>query len=125
MEFRFKNEWIDSTVTVQADGTVIERLGYGGIPAEGQRFASVVAWLDAMTESTDKCNTQAATSWVDDDGNLQWEEETTWYSPTSYSCTVGGVAHIADSTTDGIVEAGDRSWATVYDWVAEMEKLSL
>ena len=123
MEFRFKNDWIDSTVTVQADGSAVERLGFGGTPAEGQRFSSVAVWIEEMTETTNKCTTDAAVKW-EDDGQMHWQEEVVWYTPTSYTCTVGRMVYVVDSTPDGIVEGGGRLWNSVYDWLVEMEKLT-
>ena len=119
MEFRFKNDWIDSTVTVQTEGSVIECRGFGGAPAEGRQFPSVAAWLIEMIDTTNKCTTDAVVNWEDDDGDVHWGE-VFWYTPTSYSCTVGGVAHVVDSTPDDIVEGDGKSWASVYDWLAEM-----
>ena len=120
MQFRFKNDFIDSTVTLQEDGTVIELFGVGGsVVSSPQKFASVAKWLDRMHMETKQCNSYS--SWNEDDGDMHWEDEVEWYTPATYSCSRDGVMICeVESTPEDTVENGEKAWASVYDWVAEI-----
>lgn len=109
MEFRFKNEYIDSTVTVQEDGSVIERLGAGGeVVQKPQKFVSVSVWLSAMHRDTDMCSHDPR----DDDE----EEMIVWFVPTKYSYG----RRTARNTPDGDVVERSRTWLSPEEWAAEI-----
>ncbi len=112
MEFRFKNEYIDSTATVQEDGSVIERLGAGGeVVQKPQKFASVSVWLSAMQRDTDMCSHDPRYDSDEDE-----EEMIVWFVPTTYSCG----RRKARNTPDGDVVEGSRTWLSPEEWAAEI-----
>jgi hypothetical protein len=111
MEFRFKNDYIDSTVAVQEDGSVIERLGAGGeVVQKPQKFVSVSVWLNAMQRDTDMCMRDPRYD-SDDEGEM-----IVWFVPTTYSYG----RRTARNTPDGEVVEGSRTWLSPEEWAAEI-----
>ena len=109
---RFKNDLIDSTVELQADGYVIERLGSGGeVVTDPQTFASVGTWLEAMQEDTDNCCRSLEVN-VDEEGVIHWEDEVQWFIPTTYSI---GDRSAENDPHDGVIE-GSRTWNSALEW---------
>jgi hypothetical protein len=113
IEFRFKNEYIDSTVTVQEDGSVVERLGAGGeLVQKPQKFASVRAWLNAMQRDTDMCSHDPRYDSDDEED----EAMIVWFVPTKYSYG----RRTARNTPDGDVVERSRTWSSPEEWAAEI-----
>ena len=112
IEFRFHNEYIDSTVAVQEDGSVIERYGAGGVVVtRPQKFASIGAWLSDMERDTSLCSRDPRDDY-DYDEDAEEENLLLWFIPTVYSC--GG--RKAANTPDGDVVEEGLVWQTSADW---------
>ena len=114
----FKNDWIDSTVELLADNSVVERFGSGGEAVKNpQTFASVTAWLTTMEEETNNCCRSLEVD-VDEEGNVNWEDEVQWFVPTTYSV---GDRSAENDPHDGIIEGSQsRSWPSALEWFTEV-----
>jgi len=113
MEFRFNNEWIDSTVAVQEDGSVIECRGSGGeVVKNPQTFPTVEDWLNVMAQETALC----CREW----DNEAAEYYQSWYTPTTYSCgkRVAKDVFDEDGEPTGEVSEGSRIWLSPAEWAA-------
>jgi hypothetical protein len=98
-DFQFKNEWIDRTVTVLQDRSVVEL-------SSGLTFPSIMEWLAVMQEVTQRCARAAALAWEEDDGLLRWQDEVVWFVATTYSFRGSTVVSLSDGSVrsaDGIV----------------------
>ena len=116
IEFRFHNEYIDSTVAVQVDGSVIERYGVGGVVVtHPQTFPSVEDWLKQMERDTSLCSHDPRDDY-DYDEDAEDENLLLWFVPTVYSC--GG--RKAANTPDGDVVEEGLVWQTSADWATEV-----
>ena len=115
MEFRFNNEWIDSTVAVQEDGSVIECRGSGGeVVKKPQTFPTVEDWLNVMAQETALC----CREW----DNEAAEYYQSWYTPTTYSCgkRVAEDVFDEDGEPTGEVSEGSRIWVSPAAWAASV-----
>lgn len=108
--FQFKNEWIDRTVTVMEDGSIVE-------PSGGLMFPSIAEWLEVMQEETQRCAREAALGWEDDDGLLRWEDEVVWFVETTYSFRSSTVVGQVDGS---VRSADDLTWASVAVWLKKL-----
>ena len=114
IEIRFRNEYIDSTVAVQEDGSVIERYGVGGVVVtRPQTYASVEEWLDEMERDTSMCSHDPRDDYGYDEED---DDPLLWFIPTAYSC--GG--RTAENTPDGCVVEGSRFWADSEEWANDV-----
>ncbi len=107
--FRFHNLFIDRTVSVAEDGSVVELSG-------ALMFPSIAQWLEVMQEETQHCARAAALGWEDhDDGLLNWQESVVWFVETTY--TFRGVSVVGQ--VDGSVRSSHaaRVWGGVLAWV--------
>jgi hypothetical protein len=97
-DFQFKNEWIDRTVTVLQDRSVVEL-------SSGLTFPSIMEWLAVMQEETQRCARAAALAWEEEenDGLLLWQDEVVWFVATTYSFRGSTVV----SLPDGSVRSAD------------------
>ena len=77
-EFQFKNEWIERTVALLEDGSVVEL-------SSGLTFPSIGVWLEVMQGQTQRCAREAALASEDDDGLLLWQDEVVWFVETTYT----------------------------------------
>lgn len=115
MEFRFNNEWIDSTVAVQEDGSVIEVRGSGGeVVKKPQTFPTVEDWLNVMAQETALC----CREW----DNEAAEYYQSWYTPTTYSCgkRVAEDVFDEDGEPTGEVSEGSCIWLSPAEWAASV-----
>ncbi len=110
-QFQFKNEFIQGTVTVLDDGSVVES-------SSGKTFPSIAEWLEVMQEETQRCARAAALGWEDhDNGLLNWQESVVWFVETTY--TFRGVSVV--SLPDGSVRSSHGAlWECVFAWRASL-----
>ncbi len=110
-EFRFKNEWIDRTVSVGDDGSIVE-------PSGGLMFPSIAEWLEVMQEETQRCARAAALGWEDhDDGLLNWQEDVVWFVQTTYTFRGVSVVSLPDASVRYPL---GRVWECVLPWLASL-----